>query len=174
MKNRVGYMVLVVAAIAVLYSCTKVRAYNTADDIVADAHEVIEEMTVESLKTLMDSGEYFTLLDVRQKSEHIFGFIPGSVLIPRGSLEFRINSQDFWENEGLYLPEKNEKIIIYCKKGQRGALAAKTLMSMGYKNVYSLKGGWKEWELTYPEIYEKDHAAMEGNAGHSEPQGGGC
>ena len=43
------------------------------------------------------------------------------------------------------------KILVYCAAGARAALAAKTLMYFGYKDVFNL-GGFKEWVENNGEI----------------------
>lgn len=58
-------------------------------------------------------------------------------MIPRGLLEFEIDKK---------VPDKKTKIIIYCKKGGRGILAAESLIKMGYKDVLSITGGLVGWE----------------------------
>ena len=145
----------------------------TADKLVEHAEEHCSKITAEELEALMMSDEIYTIIDVRQASEHYYGYIPGSVLLPRGSLEFRIDNEEFWETEGLYMPEKAETIIMYCKKGSRGVLAAHTLLLMGYSNVKYLEGGWKKWELTFPDLVEKNLDALGGNT-HKEESSGGC
>jgi rhodanese-related sulfurtransferase len=42
----------------------------------------------------------------------------------------------------MYPPEKNAEIIVYCKAGSRGILAAVSLMQLGYTNVKNLEGGY--------------------------------
>jgi rhodanese-related sulfurtransferase len=107
---------------------------------------------------------------VREPSEYNAGYIPGALNIPAGTLVFKIANQEFWDNEMLYMPEKDEELIIYCKKGKRGVLAAEALGKLGYKNVINISGGWKKWELTYPLEYEKNLDAMGGE--HHEEEGG--
>jgi rhodanese-related sulfurtransferase len=43
------------------------------------------------------------------------------------------------------VPDKSTEVILYCGGGFRSALAADALQRMGYKNVYSMAGGWKAW-----------------------------
>lgn len=86
------------------------------------------------------SGRYnysdYKILDVREESEYIEGHIKKSIFIPRGILEFAIE-------EGI--PDRKSKIAIYCREGKRSALAASTLLKLGYSNVISLNGGWDEY-----------------------------
>jgi rhodanese-related sulfurtransferase len=148
--------------------------YPSPDQMVAQALKVVKTITVDELNKLMDSEEIYTLIDVRQKSEHYYGYIPGSLVIPRGSLEFLIGNEEYWETEGLYMPLKEETIIVYCKKGGRGALAANSLMQLGYDNVYTLDGGWKKWELTYPDFTEKNLDMLSGGNEEEHDIGAGC
>jgi rhodanese-related sulfurtransferase len=142
--------------------------------MVEAALKVVKSITVEELHKLMDSEEIYTLIDVRQKSEHYYGFIPGSLVIPRGSIEFLIGNEEYWEEEGLYMPLKDETIIVYCKKGNRGTMAASSLKQFGYKNVFTLDGGWKNWELTFPDLTEKDLEMLSGGGEEEEADSGGC
>ena len=156
-------------------SCTKVPHYDTVDQMVAEAAKHVRMITPDSLHALMNGEETYTLIDVRQELEYYYGFIPGSINIPRGSIEFSISDSTFWEKTGLYMPARDEKIVVYCKKGQRGILVAESLSKLGYTNVWVLEGGWKNWERSYPDIYEKDLEKLGG--GHETPKssgGGGC
>lgn len=165
---------LIIIVFALFSGCNRVKHFTSAEQMVNQALKIVKTITVGELNKLMDSEEIYTLIDVRQKSEHYYGFIPGSLVIPRGSLEFRIGDEAFWEEEGLYMPHPDEKIIVYCKKGSRGALAASSLKQLGYENVYTLDGGWKKWELTYPDLTEKDLNKLSGGTEDNHDAGGGC
>ncbi|HUU41750.1 MAG TPA: rhodanese-like domain-containing protein, partial [Desulfatiglandales bacterium] len=66
----------------------------------------------------------------------------GAMNIARGLLEFQIDKK---------VPDKDAKIIVYCKSGGRGGLAAYTLCRMGYRNVSNMAGGWMAWKKArYP------------------------
>ncbi|MBW1834662.1 MAG: hypothetical protein JRG74_14335 [Deltaproteobacteria bacterium] len=113
----------------------------TAKDLVAEANEHVTNVPVSVAKELLDEGGYI-FLDVRTAKEFKMGHIPGAVHIERGLLEFKINNQ---------VPDKEAKIVIYCKLGGRGSLAAHTLVRMGYKNVINIEDGWVSWEKAgYP------------------------
>ena len=123
---------------------------NNSKDLVSAAKKEVDQITSEQLKS-EEKNEGIYIIDVREKGEFDAGNIPGSVLIPRGLLEFRIGSNDFWESNNLEMPHKGKKIIIYCRSGGRGSLAVKSLNEMGYKNVVNLDGGFMDWEKQYPE-----------------------
>lgn len=165
---------LVITVFVLFSGCNRVKQFATPEQMVAQALKVVKTITVEELNKLMDSEEIYTLIDVRQKSEHYYGFIPGSLVIPRGSIEFLIGSEPYWEEEGLYMPLPDEKIIVYCKKGNRGTMAASSLIQLGYKNVFTLDGGFKSWELTFPDLTEKDLDMLSGGGAEAHDDGGGC
>jgi molybdopterin/thiamine biosynthesis adenylyltransferase/rhodanese-related sulfurtransferase len=78
-----------------------------------------------------------TFLDVRELDEYEQGMIPGSVFIPRGHLESKVENQ---------LTDRNKPVVIYCAAGNRSAFAAKTLEQLGYADVVSMKGGFGRWK----------------------------
>lgn len=172
MKKRIiTYSVLAVVISVFAISCGEKEIFSDTDALVASAKKITTPLTPEELKIKMDSAEYFTLIDVREPYEHNAGYIPGSVNIPRGTLEFMIGKESFWDEQFMYMPEKSEMLIVYCKKGKRSILAAETLQKLGYENVLYLDSGWKGWELTYPLLYEKN---LDLQVQHHDADEGGC
>ncbi len=104
--------------------------------IVDEAKSQIQEIGPEDLQRMRQSGEDFTLIDVREPDEHAKGAIAGAVPMPRGILERDIDK---------ITTDKGRKIVLYCAGGFRSALAALSLKSMGFRNVVSLSGGYREW-----------------------------
>lgn len=142
MKNRwfYGFVLAVISAMFVI-TPTVMAEDMSADELLAEAKETICEMPLPEARAQFDKGEYL-FVDCRTEKEFKRGHVPGSMNIPRGLLEFRINSK---------IEDKNAKIVMYCKTGGRSCLATCTLCRMGYKNVSSLEGGWKAWEKAgYP------------------------
>ena len=169
---KISSLFILIALIS-LSACKKDETYENSDAWVSSVQEKISEITAEQLKTKVDSMEMFYLIDVREAMEHYHGFIPGSINIPGGSLPFKMENETFWENEFLYLPEKSDIIIVYCKKGKRSVLSAEALEKLGYKNVYFLDGGFKNWELMYPLEYETK-LDMLNHSGENNEEAGGC
>ncbi len=139
---------------------TAPHVYEDAKEMVREAKAGITEISIEDFRTKMDGDDPFILIDVREPGEYDESNIPGSISIPRGVLEFKIANEKFWDDEGMYVPEKDEEIIVYCKKGELGALAAETLVILGYTNVKSLAGGWVVWEYG-PEALEEEEEEVE-------------
>ena len=100
--------------------------------LVKDAKSRIKEVNIDQLKALQSSGEKFTLIDVREDNEWMAGHATGAVHISKGVIEREIEKN---------APKKDTKLVLYCGGGSRSALAADSLMKMGYSNVFSLAGG---------------------------------
>lgn len=142
MKKRNLYVfVLAVVSVLVLTAQVAIAKDMTATDMVTEAKKTVCEVSVSQAKELFDQTGYL-FLDCRTSKEFKMGHVPGAMNIPRGLLEFKISKK---------IPEKDTKIIMYCKKGGRGCLATCTLCRMGYKNASNLDGGWMAWEkANYP------------------------
>lgn len=134
---------------------TTLSSFESSDQMVAAAKEVITEISIQDFKAMYDGEDYFVMIDVRTGAEYDNGYIPGAASISRGVLEFKIGKEDVWDEMGLYIPEKADPIVLNCRSGNRSALAAKALVELGYEKVYSLEGGWNAWHEAYPELIEK-------------------
>ncbi len=110
-------------------------SYKTGAEITEEARAQIEEITPAAAKALLDGGDDVVYLDVREPNEWNLGRIPGAVHLPRGNLESKI--------EGLV--DRDRKVIVYCARGNRSALAALTMKQMGYENAFSMSGGFQAW-----------------------------
>jgi rhodanese-related sulfurtransferase len=110
--------------------------------IVQDAKSRVRELTVDQVKTKLDRGEKFHLVDVREESEWANDHLPKAIFLGKGIIERDIEQK---------VPETAAEIILYCGGGYRSALAADNLQKMGYSNVYSMDGGIRGWrERNYP------------------------
>ena len=171
--NRLTIVGAIVAGIAtstlfsssLIQSCTPAvgncyEIVNDATALIDDAKTRITEITPGELNDMMLAEEMYILVDVRTEKEHDSRYIPGSVLISRGQLEFRIGKEEFWEEEGMYSPLKEDILVVYCRGGNRSALAADVLERLGYINVKSLEGGWNAWHQEFPDIIEKNLAPV--------------
>ena len=104
--------------------------------LVNDAKKRVKETNVADVKRRLDSGEKFTLVDVREESEWAKGHLPGAIHLGKGIIERDIEQR---------VPDDSAKVILYCGGGFRSALVADNLQKMGYSNVESMDGGWKGW-----------------------------
>jgi rhodanese-related sulfurtransferase len=111
--------------------------------MLAEAKAVIETVSVQDLPYHLEDPEV-VLVDVRETLEREReGVIPASIHVPRGLLEFHADPES-----PVHVIEMrpDRRIILYCGTGGRSALAAKTLLDMGYSDVASLSGGYEAWK----------------------------
>jgi rhodanese-related sulfurtransferase len=158
MKKTILYFLGLSIAI-LLASCTGI--YEDGSELAADLKSQVKSISVKELKGKIDKGEDFFLIDIRQEGEYYTENIPGSVLIPRGVLEFTIMDEEYWMEQYMYPPEKDSEIIIYCKSEKRGVLAAIVLAQLGFTNVKNLEGG-----------YDAFNPNQDPNAKSNKPTGG--
>jgi rhodanese-related sulfurtransferase len=110
--------------------------------IVDEARTRIRETTVETVKSRLERGDRFILVDVREESEYQKDHIPGAIHMGKGVIERDIEQK---------VPDPNAELVLYCGGGFRSALAADNLQKMGYTNVISMDGGIRGWrEKGYP------------------------
>ena len=88
----------------------------------------------DQLEQKLNSGEKFTVLDVRESAEYAFKHIPGAVSIPLGELESRLGELD-----------KQEEIYVICRTGTRSDLAAQKLAENGFDKVINVLPGMSGW-----------------------------
>ena len=97
----------------------------------------MQTITVEELKTRLDSVEKLHVIDVREPHEYEEYNIGGK-LIPLG----QIQTMQVDEIENL----KEEELIIHCRSGKRSAMACQILETMGFTNTKNLEGGMLDWQ----------------------------
>ncbi len=115
---------------------------RTVGQMVEEAKTRIENLSVEQVEAEIALGDaqVVDIRDVRERRK--LGFIPGSTHVPRGMLEFWLDPTSHYYT-GKIDPEK--RIIVYCAGGQRSALAADVLRTMGFPNVAHLAVGFTGW-----------------------------
>ena len=115
-------------------------------NLVRDAKKRIKEEDVRTTKKKLDAGEKMILVDVREESEWARGHIPNAIHLGKGIIERDIEKA---------IPEKGATVVLYCGGGFRSALAAENLQKMGYTNVISMDGGWRDWtQAGFPTIQD--------------------
>src|SRR3954452_10942262 len=97
--------------------------------------EQVEEVDPSEVKPLVGNG--VPIIDVREGEEFAAGHLPGAKHVPRGYLESRIDNA---------VPDRKQRVVLYCASGQRSALAASTLQDLGFEDVVSMKGGITLWK----------------------------
>lgn len=123
-------------------STEKGRLERTAAELVADALKRLVSLTPQELGEELTGGTL--VVDLREEDElHVVGWIRDSVWAPRGMLEFWADPSDR-RHRTEFDPER--RLVLYCSTGERSAIAAATLRSMGYRDVRVLDGGIEAWK----------------------------
>jgi rhodanese-related sulfurtransferase len=109
--------------------------WKTGTDLIEEAKKRIKEVTPAESMKMREEDPSIVFLDCREPNEWNLGRIPGALFIARGNIESRVEAT---------IP-REKKIIIYCARGNRSALAAETMQQMGYEDVASMSQGFGGW-----------------------------
>ena len=121
---------------------------KTLEALLIEANELVKRLSYDESVDLINNTQT-VIIDVREESEvYNLGVIKNAINIPRGLIEFKL-SPNSPNNPVLINDDTN--ILVYCAGGYRSALAAKSLLDLGFKNVYNL-GGFQEWVESGGEI----------------------
>jgi rhodanese-related sulfurtransferase len=102
--------------------------------LVNETKPSVKEITIEEARERLAKNPQAVLMDVREDLEWQKGHAKQAVHLGKGVLERDLEQM---------VPEPNREIIMYCGGGFRSVLTADVAQKMGYRNVYSLKGGYK-------------------------------
>ena len=105
---------------------------TAGESITSDSVQVIDATTA---LEMMNDGEAYILVDVRTEDEFSQGHIEGAVLVPYDQIDSLAPT---------LIPDMSSRILVYCRSGRRSAIAAESLVDMGYNNVYDF-GGINDW-----------------------------
>jgi rhodanese-related sulfurtransferase len=115
---------------------------KTAQQLIAEAKAGIAEVTAREVQDRFAAGEPLVLIDVREQNEWNLGHAAPAQYIGRGVLESQVESR---------VP-RDAPVVLMCASGNRSALAASTLHAMGYSNVASMAGGYRDWVASGGEV----------------------
>ena len=102
--------------------------------LVNEAKQRVEEISVAEARARLAANAKIVLIDVREDHEWQHEHAAEAVHVGKGVFERDLEKQ---------FPNPNTEIIMYCGGGFRSALTAEAAQRMGYRNVYSLAGGYK-------------------------------
>ena len=116
---------------------------TSVKQLVDTAKARIEEIPAKDALTLAERDDVVIvdIRDVRERQK--LGFIPQSVHAPRGMLEFWVDPDSPY-HKPVFAEDK--KFILHCASGWRSALAAASLLDMGFEVAHITEGfsGWIE------------------------------
>ena len=99
-----------------------------------DAKSRIREVSAKQASEEQSKGA--VLIDIRENDEFAAGHAKNAIHLSKGAIELGIEDA---------VPDTSTPIICYCGGGSRSALAADNLKKMGYTNVASMAGGFRDW-----------------------------
>src|SRR5262245_15037653 len=102
--------------------------------LVNEARPYVKEISIEEAGQRLAKNPQAVLMDVREDDEWHKAHAAEAVHLGKGVLERDLEEE---------FPDANREIIMYCGGGYRSVLTAAVAQKMGYKNVYSLIGGYK-------------------------------
>lgn len=105
--------------------------------IVDAARPRVREVSIGEAQERIRANPNAHFIDVREDDEWARGHAAGAEHIGKGVIERDIEQK---------IPDKSAELILYCGGGFRSILAAEALQRMGYENVASMAGGWREWQ----------------------------
>jgi rhodanese-related sulfurtransferase len=112
--------------------------------VVNEARPYVKELTIEQTREHLAKNPNAVLMDVREDFEWQNGHAKEAVHLGKGVFERDLEKM---------FPDTNREIIMYCGGGYRSVLTASVAQKMGYRNAYSLAGGYKalvkaDWPVT--------------------------
>ena len=127
---------------------------KSSQKLVEEAQKNIETLEAQEVKKLLNQKE-ITLIDVRDIRElWKEGTIKNSKHIPRGMLEFWLDPESSYYEANKIKDIK--KMVLFCALGWRSALATKSLVDMGFKNVAHVNGGFDALKKSGIRVIKKE------------------
>lgn len=94
-----------------------------------------QKITADEAQTLINKTDNVIIIDVRRKDEYQTGHIENAICIP---------NETIFQQAATLLPEPSQKILVYCRSGNRSRQAANKLIKLGYQDVIDF-GGIIDW-----------------------------
>ena len=127
-KNQIQISVHSIIVLLFLVSTSCMHSQQNSNAIAIVDITTIQEKVI---------GKNVQFVDIRTPKEYGDGYIDDAVNISISDKEKFITL--------IEKLDKEKPIYIYCYSGWRSHRAAKLLASIGFKEVYDFKGGYKAW-----------------------------
>jgi rhodanese-related sulfurtransferase len=119
------------------------RAAKTVDELLAHARAALPSRPSPA-EALHAQANGALLIDIRGDDQRRKdGLIPGAIVLPRNSLEWRCDPESEWRHPAI--TRRDLRIILICDQGYQSTLAAATLQQLGLIHATDLDGGFTAW-----------------------------
>ena len=132
-------IILLLLGVVVLVGC---QSKPVTGETVTVAGDSYQKITSDELNTMLKNKD-FVFVNVH---------IPFEGNIPNTDLSIPYDQISSPENLSQLPADKSAKIVLYCRSGRMSEIAAEELVSLGYTNIWDLKGGIVDWEQAGYEI----------------------
>jgi len=133
---------------------------KTFKSLIEEVLPNIQEVFPWDLEEKLNNSNDIVLIDITEPKEYNTVHIKDSINVPRGVLESGCD----WGYEDT-VPElasaRDKEVIVICRSGNRSALAAYTMQTMGYNNVTSLKTGLRGWFDYELPLYDENNKEVD-------------
>ena len=101
-----------------------------------DSQDIPLEIDVRAVKSLLDEGTDFVLLDCREPAEHQIARIEGSTFIPMRDIPSRLAELQ---------PHAGKRVVVHCHHGGRSLQVTEWLRQQGFPQAQNITGGIDVW-----------------------------
>lgn len=101
-----------------------------------DQTNTYRQISMDEAVSMMAQESGYIILDVRRADEFAAGHIPGAI---------NVANESIGTGEIPALPDKGQRIMVYCRSGRRSKEAAEKLVKLGYTNIVEF-GGILDWK----------------------------
>ncbi|MFT6152853.1 MAG: thiosulfate sulfurtransferase [Bermanella sp.] len=105
---------------------------------------MFQRISAEQLKQKIDT-ESLTIVDVRDPNSYFSGHISNALLLDNNSVGKLIETGEY-----------DKSIVVCCYHGNSSQGAAQYLFEQGFKQAYSLDGGFEVWKIAFPDLVESN------------------
>ena len=121
-------------------------AVKSSQTLVSEALKEVKTISSDDAHKMVADNQC-NLIDIRDIRElQKEGKVEGATHIPRGMLEFWLDPQSAYFQDGRL--DLNKEMVLFCAGGLRSALAAKSLKDMGFEKVSHIEGGFGSIKLS--------------------------
>jgi rhodanese-related sulfurtransferase len=133
---------------------------RTIHDAVFEARARLDRTTAAELAARMAGPNAPTIVDTRTATDRQrFGVIQGSIHVPRTVLEWHLDPANGYRHPAVR--SLQQPLVVVCNGGYSSALAAASLLDLGFTDVSDLVGGVRTWIAEGQPVVEPDHCHLD-------------